>query len=847
MSRLLLLSGIRYHLRHPLQLALAVLGVLLGVAVVVAVDVAAGSARRAFLLSAEAVSGRATHVIRGGPAGVPGDVYVRLRVDLGLDSVAPVVDRYVRVETAGGASRVLRLLGVDPFAERAFRSYVAPGPGQLDFSALLARASLMPGAATAGELGLEPGDSVRATTGTRTVTALIGGVLEPTDALARRALADLVIADIATAQEVTGFRALDRIELRVSDDADGAAVLDAVRGALPAGLELLETEALTGATVRMTRAFETNLTALALVALVFGMFLIYNSVTFSLVRRRPLIGLLRAQGVTAGGVTGLVLLEALLIGVVATALGMAAGVLLGSQLVALVARTVNDLYFTVAVSSVHVSGVTVVKGAALGVGATVAAAFLPARAAAYAAPRQSLARSTLERGTRRQARWLTVAGAAVLAVAVLMLAVPSRSIVLGFAALFVLILAAALLTPALTLALSAALRPAVAAAGPVGRLAARSVPASLSRTAPAIAALSVALAVGIAVTIMVGSFRAGVETWLDRSLQADLYISAPDFGADRTDGVLDPAFLEDVATVHGVAGITRYRHANLLAGDDIVRVIGVDLDLRHYDAFELLDGTAAAVWRDFAAGGVLASESFAWRRGLETGESVRLATGVGPRELTVAGVFRDYASEQGVLFIDGASYRRLWPGDDAVTNIAVWLADGHDADVVLARVRALPSAGGISARSNRGLREATIVVFDRTFVITGVLRLLALIVAFVGVTGALMALHLERQREVAVLRATGLTPRQVWGLVGAQSGLLGFIAAILAAPLGLAMAWAMVHVINRRSFGWSFDLVAGSTPFLEAALVGVAAALLAGVWPAWRMASGNIGAGLREE
>lgn len=848
MSRLLLRSGARYHLRHPWQLVLALLGVTLGVAVVVAVDVAAGSSRRAFELSTEAVTGRATHAIEGGPAGVPDALYTTLRTELGLDSVAPVVDRYVRLRATDGApDRVLRLLGVDPFAERPFRPFLAPIGGELDVGVLLTERAVVLGSGTATELGLDVGDVVRVTAGTRSTSAVVGGILEPADALSRRALAELLIADVATAQELTGATSLDRIEVRVAADGAGAARLQRVRSALPAGIRLTETEVLTGATVRMTQAFETNLMALSMVALVFGMFLIYNSVTFSLVRRRPLIALLRAQGVTTREVFALVMAEALVLGAIATVLGLAVGAALGSQLVGFVARTVNDLYFTVAVTSVDLPTLTLLKGAALGIGATLLAAALPAREASFAAPRRAMARSTLERETRRRSRRMAALGLLALAAALLLLLVPSRNIIPGFAGIFTLILAAALLTPTATLLLSSAVAPLAALLGPVGRMAARAVPASLSRTAPAIAALSVALAVGIAVTIMVGSFRAGVQTWLERSLQADLYISAPDFGASRTDAVLDPALPAQLAALPGVAGLSVYRHTTLLAGDDLVRLIAVDLDPRHRPAFELLDNTAAATWQAFEDGAVLASEPFAWRRGVAARDVVQLPTGVGDVGVPIAAVYRDYASEHGVLFMHAHHYRELFPGDDAVTSLAVFLADGFDADAVLAAVRALPAAGGVSARSNRGLREETMIIFDRTFVITGVLQLLALIVAFVGVTGALMALQLERGREIGVLRATGLTPAQVWSLVSGQSGLMGGIAAVLAAPLGLVMAWAMVHVINRRSFGWSFDMLVEPGAFAQALLVGAGAALLAGLYPAWRMARMPVAEGLREE
>jgi putative ABC transport system permease protein len=834
-SPLLLRASARYHRRHPLQLALAVLGITLGVAVVVSVDVANTSARRAFLLATEAVTGRASHEIVGGPAGVPETLYATLRLDLRVDSAAPVIDRYVRLQTRAGADRVLRMLGIDPFAERPFRPYVAPSAGQLDVGALLAHRALLLAAGTAADLGLHAGDTVFVSAGSVTTAAMIGGVLEPDDGPAGHALEDVLLTDIATAQELAGIRGvLDRIELRVAPDSAGTRRLQAVESALPPALRLLETGVRTGATVRMARAFETNLLALSLVALVFGMFLIYNSVTFSLVQRRGLIGLLRAQGVTAREVFALVMLEALAVGTAATLLGMIGGAVLGRELVRLVATTINDLYFTVNVTGARVEGLTIAKAAVLGTGATLLAAFAPAREAVRTPPRAVLARSVLERGTRRSARTLAAAGAIATVTAAALLLTPSDSQIVGFAALFVLILAAALLTPAATITLMRLVRPLAWRLGPVPHLAARGVTAALSRTAPAIAALSVAIAVGMSVTIMIGSFRTGVIRWLEQSLQADIYVSAPDLGGNRTDVTLDPRLPARVAGLDGVAGVTTYRHAALLAGGDFVRLIAVDLHTAHTDAFAFLDAPADVAWREFRRGGVLVSEPLAFRRGLGAGDTLVLPTNRGDAGFRIAAVYRDYASEHGIIFIDRAAYQRSWD-DRATTSLGIFLRPGVNSDAVLRRIRALPGAEGVVTRSNLALRESTLVVFDRTFLITGVLRLLALLVAFVGVTGALMALQLERTRETGILRATGLTPAQVWALVGTQTGLMGLTAAVLALPLGWVMAWAMVNVINRRAFGWSFDLLVSATPFVQALVVGTGAALLAGLYPAFRM------------
>jgi putative ABC transport system permease protein len=138
-------------------------------------------------------------------------------------------------------------------------------------------------------------------------------------------------------------------------------------------------------------------------------------------------------------------------------------------------------------------------------------------------------------------------------------------------------------------------------------------------------------------------------------------------------------------------------------------------------------------------------------------------------------------------------------------------------------------------------------VFDRTFTITRTLRLIALLVAFTGVIGALLALALERRREIAILRATGMLPRQVAALVVLQTGLMGLLAGVLALPIGFVIAWLLVHVINRRSFGWSVDFVVAASPLQEAVGIALLAALLAGLGPARSMSRMNTAEALREE
>jgi putative ABC transport system permease protein len=213
----------------------------------------------------------------------------------------------------------------------------------------------------------------------------------------------------------------------------------------------------------------------------------------------------------------------------------------------------------------------------------------------------------------------------------------------------------------------------------------------------------------------------------------------------------------------------------------------------------------------------------------------------------VAGVFYDYSTEQGLLMVDRSVYRRHW-ADDGSTALSLHLGPGADIEQVRAQIRALlPADLRVRLSSNVELRSESLRIFDRTFVITGVLRTLAVIVAFVGVLSALLALQLERTRELGVMRACGLTPGQLWRLVTQQTGLIGLTAGLLSLPVGVSMAAIMIHVINRRSFGWTLEMDLFPLTLVQAVAVGVGAALLAGVYPAWRMSRTRPSEALRDE
>jgi putative ABC transport system permease protein len=801
------------------------------------VDLANQSARQAFQLSVERIAGRATHQIESAAGGIADDLYARLRLELALRNAAPVVEGSARIQ-----GRTFTLLGIDPLTSRSLR----PGGAEVEIGALrelLTRpGSLLLAAADARGLDLKTGAQMEIHAGGRLQTGSLTGVLGGDDSAAQ----GLAIADIATAQELLGrVGTIDRIDL----------VLDPSRASevarqLPPGLRLVASERRTSALGEMTRAFHANLTAMSLLAMLVGGFIIYNTMTFAVLRRRPLLGTLRTLGTTRAQLFALVLTEALGLALIGALFGIAAGILVGWGLVQLVARTISDLYFALTVSKLFVPPWSLVKGAGLGVLVTLVAALGPATEAAASQPRDVLRRNLVERQSRRLLPWLALAGTAMMLVGFALARVPTGSLGLGFVTLFLVVTGFSLCVPLALRLFGLLLTPLLGRiAGPEGRLAGRGITASVSRTGIAVAALTVAVSATVGVGIMIDSFRGSVAAWLKNTLSSDLYVSAPSSASSINDGTLPAGVGEAILQIEGVAGITKGRSRRVETATGPVFLLALESSSRTHRGFRFRSETPDDLWPRFEAGeSILISEPYAYHRGLDLGDRVSLFTTQGWQEFDVGAIFQDYSSDNGMLVLPRRRYAELWQ-DPGLSSIGVVLAPGADVAPVLARIQALLEDydSAVSVRANRTIREQSLEVFDRTFAITQVLRLLAIGVAFVGVLSALMALQLEQAREHAILRATGVTRGHLLGLVLLQTSTMGLAAGLLAIPLGWIMGDLLIQVINVRSFGWSMEMVVPGSSLAFGVVLAWGAALLAGIYPARKVAGTGPAAALREE
>jgi putative ABC transport system permease protein len=834
-------ASFSYLLRHPWQLALALLGIGIGVAVIVAVDLANASARKAFLLSMDKVTGEATHQIVGGPTGLDENVYMSLRAVAGFRSVAPVVTGSVESKDTR-----LDLLGIDLFAEQEIRPFTSEASTPVVESTTgdnLFRAFLTePGAVT---MSVRTATALDIRTGER-FSVLANGVEKTATLIGtygddQAGLDNLVIADIATAQAWMGLEGrLSRIDARIEDGDTDA--LGRLESALPDSARVLTAAGRTQATVAMSQAFMTNLTAMSLLALLVGLFLIFNSVSFSVLQRRGLIAVLRALGMTRRELFAMILTEAALLGFAASLVGIAAGVFLGEQLLALVSRSINDLYFRLSVTDVSIDSASILKGLIAGIGAALVAAAAPAIEATNYAPRLAMLRSSLEQRAGRSLPLIAAAGIATMVIALVLLLLSGRDLVVGLAAVFLLILGFALCVPIAVRWAATRLSPAAQAVGGTSaRIAVAGIASGLSRAAVAIVALAVAVSATIGVSVMVDSFRGSVKSWLEQSLQADIYT-----GVFR--GAIEPGLIEEISNLPGVVDVSTSRRSTIEEVTGRTQLLAIRMTPDGYAGTELLEGDPEKVWAAWENEPVvLVSEPYAYRNRVVPGDSITLPTSVGSREFRVAARYQSYDVNASAVLMSRANYDRYFD-DDGVDTLGLYLSDDASVDDVMGQVIAI-SEGRQRLRmdSNVRIRDLSLEIFDQTFVITDVLYWLALGVAFVGILGAMLALQLERAREFATLRALGMTPGQVGRMVTLQTGVMGVLSGAAAIPLGVIMAWVLIKVINRRAFGWQIDMSVAPDILMSALAFATLASLLAGLYPAWRAAQSRPAIVMREE
>ncbi len=852
MSRTLLKASLGYHQKHIWQVLLSMLGIAIGVSVVISIDLANQSSKTAFEQSMKQVMGQSTHTLIRPGAGIADSIYKKIRIDLGIRKSAPVVEGSV-ILTGPTSSQTFTLLGVDPFAERQFRpgSQEITYPKPYTFGDFITHPSgVVLSRNSASALGVGVGDTLTLQFGGSFSNMILIGLIEPDNSNPADSFENICLADISTAQRVLAMPgALSRIDLIFEETAEETALKQQLLDALPAGYQLKPAGSRQAMAEQMTKAFELNLSALSWLALIVGMFLIYNMMTFSVVQRYRFFGLLRSTGVFRSEIFRLILLEALVLGTLGSAIGIGIGFVLADSIILLISRSINDLYYTTKVQEIDVSVFSLVKALGLGLGVTLLSALKPAREAMAQSANTMLKRSESESAFKARLPILAKIGLLCLALSIGLMMVSGSNIILSYIGILLIIIGISLFTPSMVLLFISLISRLLSFTGGTSlRLALGHIQSELSRSSVAIAALALAVAATFAVGTMIGSFRQTVVVWLEERLKADLYISAPSLVSRRNDALLPPDILKRYQNHPGIESVNYYREIKLPVDNKEISIIGINLTEQNKSTYRFKSGRAEDIWQTLSSGRhILITEPFSYKNNTVVGDSLSLPTTRGNETFYVAGIYYDYGSDLGFITMPYEHFITFWP-DRQLSALSVRAKPGVDVNELAGSLRSLsPPEEELNIRTNTFLRETSIDIFDRSFAIAGVLQVLTIIVALIGIFSALMAFQLEKSRQLGVLRATGLTTSELWRLTLLQTSLMGSMAGLLALPLGNALAWILIHVISARSFGWTFQFQLLPDLYIQAILLAILAALISGLIPAYRMANTSPAEALRAD
>ena len=829
---------LRPVLRDPFRMIITILGVAIGVAVFLSIQLANRQTLRSFEESVDLVLGRADAIVHAEGMAFDEKYFQELSHVRKLVKSYPVIEGY-GVELKTG--QVVEILGTDLLQDSGIRDFSIKTlekdlkgllPLIMDPKGIVLPEKFIPGT------NFKPGDKINFLINGIEKTFNVNAILE-NKGLARALNGNFALMDIAAAQWAFGrIGKLDRIDIEFKRKENFASIREKLSEVLPDFLRVDRPERKNRQVEKMLRAFQYNLTALSFVALIVALYLIYNMVALSVVRRRAEIGTLRAIGATPLLVASIFFVEAGIIGAAGSVIGIWLGKYLAQFSLDAVSVTVNNLYTPSYVTEVDFNWLQSWPYLLLGVGLSLVSALIPAIDASRTSPTTVMRRGSYDLKIFRGDRRLTLLAITSFAMAGIFSLLPPIGgfPYFGFLAVFFVIMGLSFLSPSALLAGRDLLRGICKKYfGGEGFLACMNLSQNIGRNSLAISSLAIAFMMIISMSIMVHSFRQTVIVWIGQTLKADLFVRVAGGRDIDYQYTLPGDRVEDIRKISGVAAVDLFRAQDISYNDKPAVLGSGDFEaLSRYGNLVIKSGPTAQelfaqmVGQDRA----IISESFALKHEVGVGDSLFMETPNGSAKLQVVAVYYDYSRERGYIIIDRSIFIKYY-GDTDVNSFVIYLSNKNEIENVRQELlKTLGADYNLVIRSNPELKKNVLEIFDKTFAITYSLEIIAGGVALLGLFNTLIALILERKREIGIIRFIGGFQDQVKRMVLIESGILGLIGSIMGVAAGGIVSYILIFVINKQSFGWTIQIHFPYIFVLFSLILFWVVSLIAGLYPA---------------
>jgi putative ABC transport system permease protein len=869
--------------REKLRSGFTTLGISLGVGVMIAIRLANMSALDSFKTATESIAGETSIQISGATGRFDETRLNELHWLNQYGQISPVIEGYALAGVRGQGSGVgdpdsetsnansntnpkskiqnpksneyVHILGVDILRDRMLRRYqllqLGKNQGEIttrDFLFLLTDpASIVITEKFARKHGLAIEDKLLLTIGDREREYLIRGLLRD-EGPAKTLDGNFVLMDIAAAQLAFGrLGFLDRVDVKLKKELSLEQAEAAITHRLPQGLQVARPAATYNQVEKMIAAFHFNLNALGSIALLVGLFLIYNTISISVLSRRQEIGTLRAIGTNRRMILALFLGEALMLATIGTLIGLGLGRLLANAAVRATATTVDTFYIASAATESAAQNSLTLADMLFAFAIALPLALVAAFAPAFEASRVRVIEAM--RGARRLAasfnpsRKFMVMATGLFALGLLLSRLPAiKGLPLfGYLAAVSLLFGGALLVPH-TLLFACKL---------IGRmmglffrrfnieakLASANLRGAIPRVSISVAALAVSLAMMVAISIMIGSFRETVTYWVNQSLVADIFARPITRNSTTVESEIADKAIQMIQADPAIDAVHTYASQSLTYEGNLIALGSSDFSIfaRHGQLlFKSPDDGQRRMLEAIGKDQIIVTESFALKFNKRVGDRVELATDKGAQRFTIIGIYYDYSSNRGTIAMDTETHDKYFTKARPV-SLSIYLKPGEPAEAV--RDRLAQSVGNrfqLVITTNATIRNEVMRIFNSTFAITYALELIAIVVAGLGVISTLITLILERRAELAMLTFLGSSRAQIRRMIVIEALLIGVVSEAIGALIGTLLSLILIYVINVQSFGWTIQF---SFPILFLSQSAVAILLvtaLAGLYPAAR-------------
>jgi len=795
--------------RSPGRNALLVVAIALGVALGFAIYLINRSAADEVSLAARSLYGLADLSIESA-AGLDENLYPRIAAVPGVAVASPVVEVEAKLAQRRAS---LTLLGVDAFRSRQLQASLAALAGTLNagYAAFDAQAVFL-SASAARDLQLNVGEVLEIQIGEQTEQLRVAGVL-PQAGLEDRA----GVLDIAAAQWKFGrLGKLSRINVRLASGARAERVRAAIAALLPADARVTTPGEASNEALRLSRAYRSNLTALALVALFTGGFFVYSTQSLATLRRRREFAVLHALGVTRGQQLALVLAGSAIIGTFGALIGVVLGIAAARVGLGAIGGDLGAGYFRGLAAEFEVHGGEIAAFCVLGIVVAIAGALRPAIEAARVPTASALkAGDVASRELRTHggvvAVLLLLAGATLLLPPIGGLPLP------GFVSIALLMIGVVIAMPSIV---RFALRHAPFARAVPYQVAIAQISGTARYATLSVSAILVSFSLMVAMAIMVTSFRTSLDHWAQRVLPADVYVR---LGYVDQSAHFDASTVQRLSQLPGVAYFETGRFARAqLAPDKPLTIVARSANHMPIASALWMTTTAKSSAPDTVVPAWV-SEAAGDLYGIRAGDTFEVSVAGRRVRAFAAGIWRDYEHQSGAVVISSADYVRI-SGDTGVNTISLWLQPGISPQSLENAIRDLLPATQYDLRTPPDLRRLSLQAFDRTFAITYLLELIAVLIGLFGIAAGISAQVLARRSEFGVLRHLGFTRAQVATMLAIEGAVLGATGVVVGLLTGAVVSLILIYVVNRQSFHWSMDLAAPGALLTTLSLVLVAAA-----------------------